>query len=315
MKGFDIRKHFILRKSDRIALLFLLSLAALAMLVVMGIDFMGASRSMTDSDTVRVANTATGAQKAASQRAPVYYRQEEQRVERFPFDPNTADSTALLRLGLQPWQVRSIYRYRAKGGIFRKPSDFARLYGLTVKQYRELLPYIRIADDYRPAAERYGSSPAKRDTLTAAASATTVMEPRPAYRAKLQPGERVSINEADTTLLKRIPGIGSYFARRIVTYRQRLGGFYDTAQLLEIKNFPAASLSYMEVDASKITRLNVNQLTLHQLKAHPYINYLQAQAIIDYRNSKGLLRSLDDLSLHPDFPPEVRARLQPYVCF
>ena len=80
MKGFDIKKHFILRKSDRIALLFLLSLAALAMLVIMGIDFMGASRSMTDSDTVRVANTATGAQKAASQRAPVYYRQEEQRI-------------------------------------------------------------------------------------------------------------------------------------------------------------------------------------------------------------------------------------------
>lgn len=303
-----------LRKSDRIALLFLLSLAALAMLLITGIGMMGTSHSELHGDTVQVANTTAMAQ-GASRRAPVYYRQEERRVERFPFDPNTADSTTLLRLGLQPWQVRSLYRYRAKGGVFRTPSDFARLYGLTVKQYRELLPYIRIAEDYRPAAEVYGARPARPDTLSVGAGEPTAVDPHPAYPAKLQPGEHVSLNEADTTLLKRIPGIGSYFSRRIVAYRQRLGGFYDTAQLLEIKNFPAASLSYMEVDASKITRLNVNRLTLYQLKAHPYINYLQAQAIIDYRNSKGPLRSLDDLSLHPDFPPEVRARLQPYVSF
>lgn len=47
----------------------------------------------------------------------------------FPFDPNTADSTQLLRLGLRPWQVRSIYKYRARGGVYRRPEDFARLYG------------------------------------------------------------------------------------------------------------------------------------------------------------------------------------------
>ena len=77
-------------------------------------------------------------------------------VEEFPFDPNTADSSQLLRLGLQPWQVRNIYRYRAKGGIYRKKEDFARLYGLTVKDYRRLEPYIRISSDYLPAATLFG---------------------------------------------------------------------------------------------------------------------------------------------------------------
>ena len=76
--------------------------------------------------------------------------------ERFVFDPNTADSSQLLRLGLQPWQVRNILKYRAKGGVYREPTDFARVYGLTVKQYRELEPYIRISPDYRPASEVYG---------------------------------------------------------------------------------------------------------------------------------------------------------------
>lgn len=76
--------------------------------------------------------------------------------ESFYFDPNTADSTQLLRLGLQPWQVRNIYRYRAKGGVYRKKEDFARLYGLTVKDYRRLEPYIRISEDYLPASTLVG---------------------------------------------------------------------------------------------------------------------------------------------------------------
>ena len=48
-------------------------------------------------------------------------------AERFPFDPNTADSTALLRLGLAKWQVNNIYKYRQAGGIYRSKEDFAQL--------------------------------------------------------------------------------------------------------------------------------------------------------------------------------------------
>lgn len=86
----------------------------------------------------------------------LYYATPSTKAERFPFDPNTADSTQLLRLGLQPWQVRNIYKYRARGGIYRQKEDFARLYGLTVKQYRELEPYIHISNDYLPASTLVG---------------------------------------------------------------------------------------------------------------------------------------------------------------
>ena len=105
--------------------------------------------------------------KASHTKRPVqYYATESRNTERFLFDPNTADSTQLLRLGLQPWQVRNIYKYRAHGGIYRQKEDFARLYGLTVKQYRELQPYIRISKDYLPASTLVGERPKmERDTL------------------------------------------------------------------------------------------------------------------------------------------------------
>lgn len=167
-----------------------------------------------------------------------YYYVPEKQGELFPFDPNTADSTQFLRLGLRPWQVRNIYKYRAAGGRYRKPTDFARLYGLTLKQYKRLEPYIRIEKEVM-AADVYGN----------------IREEYPRhhydYPVKLHKGEHININTADTAQLMKVPGIGSYYARQIVGKRARLGGFASPKQLLEIDGFPETALEYMEVGVGK----------------------------------------------------------------
>ena len=101
-----------------------------AVLALVGTWLMGSDEPVADK-------TGSVLVKGSRSSRPVqYYAVESSKAERFPFDPNSADSTQLLRLGLQPWQVRNIYKYRAKGGVYRSKEDFARLYGLTVKQYR-----------------------------------------------------------------------------------------------------------------------------------------------------------------------------------
>ena len=235
---------------------------------------------------------------------PSYSSGKQRPVERFAFDPNTADSTQLLRLGLQSWQVRNIYRYREAGGVFHKPQDFARLYGLTLKQYRQLEPYIRIAKEYNMMARDYIS-----DEKPAAPQRDSLMRPQ-----KLSPQERVAVNQADTTLLQRVPGIGPYYARRIVSYRQRLGGYYRTEQLLEIEGFPESSLGYFSIaDDAVVRKLNVNRLSLNELRQHPYMGYYRAKQIVDFRRTHGRISSLNELSLSKDFTPEVIERLEHYV--
>ena len=224
-------------------------------------------------------------------------------VETFPFDPNTADSSQLIRLGLQSWQVRNIYKYRARGGVYRKKEDFARLYGLTVKDYHRLEPYIRISSDYQPAATLVGGK-------ANGANGTNGVYPR-----KIDSTQHVVLNTADTTTLRQVPGIGIYFAKEIVRYGQRLGGYVSVDQLDEIADFPQASKKYFVVQQAHPKKLNVNQLTLQQLRRHPYINYYQARAIKEYCRLHGPLKSLDDLRLSRDFPPEVIQRLAPYVTF
>ena len=298
-----MKTFFYLQRNDRRAIMATLIVLTVAVGLTIYIGDGGKTAATTQADSTATApnrNQGNG----GGQQAVAYYDTGGRLAELFPFDPNTADSTQLLRLGLAPWQVRNIYKYRAAGGIYRQPRDFARLYGLTAGQYRRLEPYIRISDDYRPAAEAYPAEPRPayvRDTTR--------------YPLKLKPGQHVALNTADTALLKRVPGIGSGFARAIVRYRERLGGFYSTAQLMEIGNFPQSALPYFTADPSLCRKLNVNRLTLSQLRRHPYIGFYQAKTIIDHRRLHGPLRSLDDLRLYKDFPPETIERLRHYIEF
>ena len=226
----------------------------------------------------------------------------------FPFDPNTADSTVLLRLGLQPWMVRGIYKYRAKGGVYSSPEDFARVPGLTQKKYKQLLPYINIGADYQPASRLVGNRHNESAGYTHSSDTSKAN-----HSKKLLPSERLAINTADTTALKRVPGIGSYYARKIVDYREKLGGFVSLDQLLDIKNFPESALQYLTVPDGNIRRININKATFKQLAAHPYVGYSRTKAIVDYRRLKGKITSLSQLSLMTGFSQSEIDKMEPYI--
>lgn len=233
-----------------------------------------------------------------------YYNASSHSVQRFPFDPNTADSTDLLALGLHPWQVRNIYKYRAAGGVYRRKEDFGKVYGLTNKQFKDLEPYIRISKDYQPYVVVNEPRPRQVNIPDSIAIHTP---------AKIKAGQKIELNSADTAQLMRVPGIGKYYARQIVNRRTWLGGFYTPDQLLEIEYLPKEAINYFYVNGSEISKINVNKASLSDLKRHPYINYYQAKDIVDYRRLRGPIKSLDDLRLMKDFTEKDIEKLKHYV--
>ena len=291
-----LREFFYLHKSDRQVLLTFQLVAVLVMGAIFALELTG------EREEELMADEPVPQRDTLMHHVPYSsYDVARPKAERFPFDPNTADSTQLLRLGLEPWQVRNIYKYRAAGGIFRKKEDFARVYGLTQKMYRELEPYIRISADYQPASLLVKEEKQEHDTLL--------------FPQKIAEGETVDLAVADTSELKTVPGIGSYFARKIVDYRERLGGYVSVEQLDEIDGFPLQAKKYLRLGEMEVRKLNLNTLSLSELRRHPYLNYYQARTIVEYRRKKGALKSLDDLRLSLYFPPEARQRLLPYVEF
>lgn len=136
---------------------------------------------------------------------------------------------------------------------------------------------------------------------------------------KYPAGTIVELNSADTTTLKKVPGIGSTFARRIVKYRDLLGGFYCVGQLGEVYGIDEERYEALKpwfiVDSSLIRPLPINQLTVKELARHPYVNYRQASAVARLIRQKRILQGWEDLILLEEFPEADYQRLRPYFAF
>ena len=216
-----------------------------------------------------------------------------------PFDPNTADSVLLRQLGLPVYIVRNILKYRAKGGVFRSPESFSRIYGLKEEEY--LKPYITIAPLVSVSHVRTDTFRQLKDTIP--------------YIPKYEEGTIVDLNKADTSILKRIPGIGSTLARMIVVYRQRLGGFYDVSQLQEVPHVGVELNKWFVVTPAGLHKIQVNSASLDKLRSHPYMDFYKAKAILEYRRKRGKIKGLSQLSMFEEFTEKDLKRLSPYLTF
>ncbi len=139
------------------------------------------------------------------------------------------------------------------------------------------------------------------------------------YTAKYPPGTIIELNSADTSQLKRIPGIGSTFANRIVKYRELLGGFYQISQLGEIYGITPERYNelknWFSIDTIPIRSLPVNRLPADSLFRHPYLSPQQARTIINLRKQKGTISGWNNLRLLEEFTPADIERLSPYISF
>lgn len=130
---------------------------------------------------------------------------------------------------------------------------------------------------------------------------------------------KIELNTADTTALMSLPGIGPVFARRIVKYRDLLGGYARKEQLLDVYGMSQeryqGMLPYIVIDTNAITKISINSATLHQLRQHPYLDYYQAKAIVNYRNSVGVIHSAQEMMMISILDETTVKKILPYIQF
>ena len=208
------------------------------------------------------------------------------------FDPNTTDSAGFVRLGLKPYIASNIQKYKKKGGSFRTPTDFAKVYGVSAEKFKELESYIKIAE-IKLVKTEIGTT--KRVDII------------------------VELNSADTTLLMKVKGIGRGYAKGIVRFRQITGGFVSVDQLSEVYGMRPDNLEkirpYCKVNTDLIKKINVNIASVERLRAHPYLNFYKAKAIYELRRKKGKLLGLNDLTELSELSSSDLIRLKPYLSF
>lgn len=132
---------------------------------------------------------------------------------------------------------------------------------------------------------------------------------------KFNAGIIIDVNTADTSILKKIPGIGSVISRNIVNYRNRLGGFYNTAQLLEVQYVDSTLLKWFEVKSNIFRKIKINKAGIDELRSHPYMDFYKAKAIIDFRRKRGPIDGMSQISMFEEFSEQDIDKLSHYFSF
>ena len=100
---------------------------------------------------------------------------------------------------------------------------------------------------------------------------------------------KIDINKADSAAFDTLPGIGGYFAARMVSYRAELGGYSFPEQLMDIRHFDREKYDGLKdlISCSPPQKaFALWSLPADELKAHPYIRDFQtAKAIVLYRDN------------------------------
>ncbi len=96
---------------------------------------------------------------------------------------------------------------------------------------------------------------------------------------------RIDINMADSTTLLTLPGIGPFFAGKMVQYRTQLGGYSTVEQLLEIWHFDEEKLSGMRdlITCSEAPAFTLWTLPEPELARHPHLSRSEAHGIVLFR--------------------------------
>ncbi|MBI9033377.1 MAG: helix-hairpin-helix domain-containing protein [Bacteroidales bacterium] len=230
-------------------------------------------------------------------------------VEYFTFDPNKASARQWKQLGLSEKQAEVVLRYVASGGKFRKAEDLKKIYVISPAKYEELLPYVSIDDSQFEVPKEMVNVTTKKISNSEFSS----------NNIESKAFVILEINQLDSVEIQQIPGIGPAFGKRIIRYREQLGGFYDIAQLLEVWNMD--TIRYNEVkdhfyiNDSLIQKLNINSATFKELVRHPYLEYEQVKVLVNVRRKQGGFDDSTAFIQTEGLSEQLLRKLLPYMSF
>ncbi len=219
------------------------------------------------------------------------------KAEVFFFDPNTASIEDWKRLGIREKTAETIQKYVSKGGHFYKPEDISKIWGMHKDDVERLLPYVRI----QPIKTEYAENKTYPN--------------KPAY-TKPSP-QTIDINNADTTAFISLPGIGSKLAQRIISFRDKLGGFYSVDQVKETYGLPDSVFirikPRLHLTSATVKQININTASVDEMRSHPYLRYNLANAIFQYRNQHGNFSAVADIKKIMVITDDIFIKVMPYL--
>ena len=207
------------------------------------------------------------------------------------FNPNTYTLSDWINLGLSAKQSVVVLKFTSRG-IYTE-EDLKRIFVIP----EVLFELIRDSVVY---PERIKNSPNQES-----------------FKKQVKHITQINLNTADTTEFMKIYGIGAFYAKQIIRYREKLGGFFTIEQLLEVwKMTPEAYdkiKDHVFINEKDVKRIHINSVTIEELKAHPYLKWNQANSIIKMRIQRNGFKNIEELKESVLIDSETYEKLFPYL--
>ncbi len=208
----------------------------------------------------------------------------------FRFNPNTLNDDGWLALGLSEGKLKVLRNYQKSGGYFKQKEDLQRCYAFGDEFYHTIKEYVSIPE---------------------------IDEPESKSLQPITTTQIIELNQADSLELISVKGIGSFYAKQILKYRNELGGFYSFSQFSEIWGLEKLDIEKIKllttIDTLLISKININSAKIEKLRYHPYLNYKQAKMIVNYRIQHGNFRSVKDIQKIRPISQEIFRKIAPYL--
>lgn len=216
-----------------------------------------------------------------------------------PFNPNNFNQEIGEYIGLSSKQSQSIMNYLQKGGKFEIKSDFKKMYVISDEKYQELENYILL-----PIA--------KAENKSLASNEIPNKNEKTAYKIK-----SVDVNIADSATLESLYGIGPFYAKSIVEYREKLGGYISLWQLMELYKMDNEKFekmtTYLVLEDKNIRKININKVSVEDLRKHPYFSWNLSKSLVNYRTAHGNFKQLEDLHQLHLIDTNLYRKIVPYL--
>lgn len=290
----SIKSYLSYTKSEKRGILVLLALVIILTVIRIFLPYyLGKSKSntyeLTYLQSIEDSANINVPEKKSNQKISIYEKARPI-LTKSRVDPNIATYEELISVGFTPFVSTNIIKYKEKGGTFKQVSDIFRIYGVDSAHHQWIEQVVQIAVD---SIRQESLEQCLADKL------------------------KINVSIADAQQLELLPGIGSVLGKRIVKYRDLLGGFFSIGQLSEVYGMTDSTFKriepYIVVEPDSCRKIDLNRATEIELVRHPYIQKYQAKAILKYREVMGRIKDEKDLLSNQVFTKPEWERIVHYI--
>ena len=267
-----IKSHFVFNKSQRNGILLLLFFISGYLVINYYVDF--SKENLLDINSKEV----IAIQKELDSLRTIEVESKKPKV--FPFNPNFLTDFKGYTLGMSTEEIDRLLAFRKENKWINSVEDFKKVTKVSDSLLNKISPYFKFPDwvTNPKLKNKYVKKRFKEKKFT----------------------QKIDLNLATQGQLEGVNGIGKAFSKRIIEYRNKLGGFTNDIQLYQVYglDFQVANSILKEFTVKtpkEIIKMNLNSISASDISTIPSISFDIAKKIWEFRILNEGIKSFSEL--------------------